>query len=329
MTSRPFLAAFACALLLPSLATTPARAQDNYPTKPIRWIVTYAVGGGVDISARIYTAKMAEILGQQIIVDNRPGAGGVIGADAGAKAAPDGYTVLNADTASFGINPWLYKKLPYDPEKDFEPVGQAIATSFTMSIPASFPATDLKSFIAAVRGAPGKYSYGSPGIGTLPHLCAERTKAAIGGLDLAHAAYRGAGPAVNDLVAGQIAASWLVPATLIPHLQGGKLRALGVATLERDPAMPDVPTLEEQGVKGVNCLGWFGVFAPAKTPAPIVKKLNEALNAALADKQVQERLAATGLRPTPGSTPESFDKMVRQDRAEWGPVVKALGMQLD
>jgi len=329
MTSRPLLAAIACTLLLPGVAATPAHAQDNYPTKPIRWIVTYAVGGGVDISARIYTAKMAEILGQQILVDNRPGAGGVIGADAGAKAAPDGYTVLNADTATFGINPWLYKKLPYDPDKDFAPVGQAIATSFTLSVPASFPATDLKSFVSAVRAAPGKYSYGSPGLGTMPHLCAERMKSAAGGLDIVHAAYRGAGPAVNDLVAGQIAMSFLVPATLKPHMEGGKLRGLGVATPVRDPALPTVPTLDEQGMKGIDCTAWFGVFAPAKTPDAIVRKLNAALNAALADKQIQERLAATGLRPTPGTTPESFDKMVRDDRAQWGPVVKGLGMQLE
>jgi len=325
MKHRLLAGIFACALMIPGVAS----AQDNYPTKPIRWIVTYAVGGGVDISARIITAKMAELLGQQIIVDNRPGAGGVIGADAGAKAAPDGYTVLNADTAAFGINPWLYKKLPYDPDKDFIPVGQAIATSFTLSVPSAFPATDLKSFVAAVRAAPGKYSYGSPGLGTMPHLCAERVKSAAGGLDIAHAAYRGAGPAVNDLVANQIAMSMLVPATLKPHLEAGALRGLGVATPARDPALPNVPTLEEQGMTGIDCTSWFGVFVPAKTPAAIVKKLSDALNAALSDPKVVERLAPTGLRPTPGTTPESFDKMVREDRAVWGPVVKGIGLQLE
>ncbi len=317
------------ALLACCITSAGARAQDNYPTKPIRWIVTYAVGGGVDISARIITAKMAELLGQQIIVDNRAGAGGIIGADAGAKAAPDGYTVLNADSATFGINPWLYKKLPYDPEKDFSPIGQTIATSFTLSVPVSFPATDLQSFVVAVRAAPGKYTYGSPGLGTMPHLCAERMKAASGGLDIVHAAYRGAGPAVNDLVAGQIAMSFLVPATLKPHMEGGKLRGLGVATLARDPAMPDVPTLDEQGMQGLDCTAWFGLLAPAKTPDPIIKRLSEALNTALSDPKVIERLAATGLRPTAGTTPASFGTMVREDRAKWGPVVKGIGLQLD
>ena len=325
MKSSLLAGVFACALMLPGIA----QAQDNYPPKPLRWIVTYAVGGGVDISARIITARMAELLGQQIIVDNRAGAGGIIGADAGAKAAPDGYTVLNADTASLGINPWLYKKLPYDPEKDFIAIGQTISTSFTLSVPVSFPATDLKTFVEAVRAAPGKYTYGSPGLGTMPHLCAERVKAAAGGLDIVHAAYRGAGPAVNDLVAAQIAMSMLVPATLKPHMEGGKLRGLGVATFVRDPALPDVPTLEEQGMKGIDCTAWFGLFAPAKTPDAIIKRLSEALNTALSDPKVVERLNTTGLRPTAGTTPASFDAMVREDRAKWGPVVKGIGLQLD
>ncbi len=323
MKTRILAGAFA--LLFPSLAN----AQDNYPNKPIRWIVTYAVGGGVDVSARIVTARMAELLGQQIIVDNRPGAGGVIGADAGAKAAPDGYTLLNADTGAFAINPWLYKKLPYDPDKDFAPIGQIVSLPLTLSVPAAFPATDLKSFVAAIRAAPGKYSYGSGGIGTMPHLCAERVKAAAGGLDIVHVPYRGGGPMTNDLVANQIAMSMLVPSSLIPHMESGALRALGVATPTRDPALPSVPTLEEQGMTGIDCTNWIGLFAPAKTPAPIIKRLNEALNAALTDPKIIERLAPTGLRPTPGTTPESFDQTIRQSRAQWGLVVKGLGMQLD
>lgn len=315
--------------LLVAVSSAPAVAQDNYPSKPIRWIVTFAPGGGVDISARIFTPKMSEILGQQIVVDNRPGAGGVIGADMGAKAPPDGYTLLMAETASMGINPWLYKKLPYDPEKDFAPIGQAILTSFTLAVHVSVPAADLKSFVALVKSQPGKFTYASAGLGTMPHLCAERFKAMSGGLDIVHAPYRGAGPAVIDLTAGQVAASFLVPATLIPNVQGGKLRALGVGTLERDPALPDVPTLHEQGYTGLECVAWFGVFAPAKTPEPIIRKLNAALNAALADKVVQERLLPTGLRATPGTTPESFGAMVAADRASWGPVVKAINLQLD
>jgi len=325
MLSRLLWVAMAIGLTLPGSAW----AQDKWPSKPIRWIVTFAPGGGVDISSRIIAPKMADQLGQQIIVDNRPGAGGTIGADLGAKAAPDGYTVLMAETASMGINPWLYKKLPYDPEKDFAPIGQAIMTSFTLSTHVSVPATDLKSFVETVRAAPGKYTYGSPGIGTVPHLCAEQMKAMSGGLDIVHAPYRGAGPAVIDLAAGQIAMSFLVPATLMPNMQAGKLRGLAVGTIGRDPAMPDIPTAHEQGLKGFNCFAWFGLFAPAKTPARIVKRLNEVLNVALSDPTLVERLAATGLRPTPGSTPESFGAMVKADRANWGPVVKQLGLQMD
>ncbi|MSP03964.1 MAG: tripartite tricarboxylate transporter substrate binding protein [Acetobacteraceae bacterium] len=325
MLSRLLTGVIAGCLLLPTLAL----AQDNWPSKPIRWIVTFAVGGGVDIASRIITPKMSELLGQQILVDNRPGAGSIIGADAGAKAAPDGYTLLMADTSSFGINPWLYKKLPYDPDKDFTPIGEAIATSFTLSVHKSIPATDLRSFIAAVRATPGKFSYGSPGVGTTPHLCAERLKSMAGGLDIVHVTYRGAGPAVIDLAAGQIAMSFLVPATLLPHLQSGTLRGLGVGQKTRDPALPDIPTLEEQGLQGFECYAWFGLFAPAKTSDRIIKRLNEALNIALSDPGVIERLAATGLRPTPGSTPDSFAAMVRADRAKWEPVVKGIGLQLD
>lgn len=325
MSIRLLPALLACCLAVP----LPSLAQDNWPTKPIRWIVTFAVGGGVDIASRIITPKMSELLGQQILVDNRPGAGGVIGADAGAKAPPDGYTVLMADTSSFGINPWLYKKLPYDPEKDFSPIGEAIATSFTLAVHKSVPATDLKSFVEIVRAAPGKYSYGSPGLGTTPHLCAEQMKSMAGGLDIVHVPYRGAGPVVNDLTAGQIAMSFLVPATLLPHLGSGALRGLGVGLKTRDPALPDIPTLEAQGLNGFECFGWFGLFAPTQTPDRIVKRLNAVLNIALADSAVIERLAATGLRPTPGSTPDSFAAMVRADRAKWGPVVKGIGMQLD
>ena len=325
MFARLLPALLACCLILPPVA----HAQDNWPTKPIRWIVTFAVGGGVDIASRIITPKMAELLGQQILVDNRPGAGSIIGTDAGAKAAPDGYTVLMADTSSFGINPWLYKKLPYDPDKDFAPIGAAIATSFTLSIHPSIPATDLKSFIAAVRATPGKLSYGSPGVGTTPHLCAELLKSMAGGLDIVHVPYRGAGPVVNDLTAGQIAMSFLVPATLLPHLQTGALRGLGVGQKTRDPALSNIPTLEEQGLQGYECYAWFGLFAPAKTPDRIVKRLNEALNSALTDPAVIERLAATGLRPTAGSTPDSFAAMVRADRAKWEPVVRGIGLQLD
>ena len=321
----PRLLLIALCLLCPTLA----HAQERWPTKPIRWIVTFAVGGGVDIASRIITPKMIEVLGQQILVDNRPGAGGVIGADAAAKAAPDGYTVLMADTSVFAINPFLYKKIPYDPDKDFIPIGQAILTSFFLSVHVSIPATDLKSFTEIVRAAPGKFSYGSPGLGTMPHLCAERLKAATGGLDIVHVPYRGAGPVVNDLSAGQIAMSFLVPATFIPQREGGKLRGLGVSTLARDPAVPDVPTLDEQGLKGFECYAWFGLFTPAKTPDPIIKRLNEVLNIALADPTVVERLAPTGLRPTPGTTPAQFGEMVRADRAKWEPVVKGLGMQLE
>ena len=319
------LAAAAFCITSPALAQAP----DAWPTKPIRWIVTFAVGGGVDISARIIAPKMAELLGQQILIDNRPGAGGAIGTEIASKAPPDGYTLLNGDTSAFSVNPWLYKRISYDPEKDFVPIGQVISTSFTLTTHISVPGTDMKSFVAAVRAGPGKYTYGSPGIGSMPHLCAERFKAMNGGLDIVHVPYRGAGPVMIDLSAGQISMSFPTPSTLLPQLQAGTVRALGVGTKTRDPAMPDVPTLDELGLTGYECYAWFGLFAPAKTPDRIVKRLNEVLNAALSDKGVIDRLAVTGLRPMPGSTPAGFAETVKADREKWGPVVKALGMQLE
>ena len=304
-------------------------AQDNWPIKPIRMVVPFAVGGGVDIMIRVLGPKMTEVLGQQIVVDNRPGAGAVIGTDLVAKAPPDGYTLLAGEFSSFGVNPWLYKKIPYDPIKDFIPIGQAVTSSFILTVHASVPATDLKTLIAAVRAAPGKYVYGSPGIGTMPHLCTERMKAMAGGLDIVHVPYRGAGPVMNDLSAGQIAMSFPTPVTALPQIQAGTIRAIGAGPLTREPALPDLPTLDEQGLKGFECYNWFGLFAPAKTPDRIVRRMNEALNVALADPTILVRLRELGLVPTPNTTQAGFAALVTSEWEKWGPIVKALGTQLE
>ncbi len=318
-------AAMACCMAV----TGGAQAQDAYPTKPIRLVVPFAVGGGLDITARIVTPKMTELLGQQIIVDNRPGAGAVIGTDLVSKAAPDGYTILIGEVSSFGVNPWLYKNIPYDSVKDFAPIGQAIASSFILTVHVSVPATDLKSLVATVNANPGKYTYGSPGIGSMPHLCTERLKTMAGGLDITHVPYRGAGPVMNDLSAGQISMSFPTPSTALPQIAAGTIRAIGAGPLVRDPALPGVPTLDEQGLKGFECYNWFAIFAPAKTPDRIVARLHEVLTAALSDRTVVARLHELGLQPTPGATPAQLASLVKAERDKWGPVVKALGTQLD
>ncbi len=311
------------------LVSGPVPAQDTWPVKPVRMIVPFAVGGGVDIMMRVLGPKLTEILGQQIVVDNRPGAGAVIGTDLVAKAAADGYTLLAGEVSSFGVNPWLYKKLPYDPLKDFLPIGQAVTSSFILTVHVSVPATDLKSLIETVRATPGKYVYGSPGIGTMPHLCTERLKAMAGGLDIVHVPYRGAGPVMNDLSAGQIAMSFPTPVTALPQIQAGTIRGIGAGPLTREPALPDLPTLDEQGLKGFECYNWFGFFAPAKTPERVIRRMNEALNMTLADPAILARLRELGLQPTPGSTPAGFTALVRSEWEKWGPVVKALGTQLE
>ncbi|MGE4045145.1 MAG: Bug family tripartite tricarboxylate transporter substrate binding protein [Acetobacteraceae bacterium] len=306
-----------------------ASAQDTYPTKPIRVVVPFAVGGATDITIRVLAPKMVEVLGQQLVVDNRPGAGAVIGTDLVAKAAPDGYTLLFGEVSSMGINPWLYKNIPYDSVKDFAPIGQAISSSFILSVHVSVPATDLKSLIETVKANPGKYTYGSAGIGSMPHLCAERFKAMAGGLDIIHVPYRGAGPVMIDLSAGQISMSFPTPSTALPQIQAGTIRPIAAGPLTREPALPNVPTLDEQGIKGFECYNWFGLFAPAKTPEPIIRKLNQALNVAVKDPTVIARLKELGLQPTPGSTPDAFAALVKTEREKWGPVVKALGTQLE
>ncbi len=309
--------------------TSAAQAQDNFPTKPIRMIVAFAVGGATDIAARLVAPKMTEVLGQQVIVENKPGAGAVIGTDFVAKAAPDGYTVLMAEVSSMGVNPTLYKKIPYDSVNDLVPIGQVIASSFILSVHVSVPATDFKSFTALIKANPGKYTYGSPGIGSMPHLCMEMMKAGAGGLDITHVPYRGAGPVMIDLAAGQISMSFPTPGTALPQISAGTIRAIGAGPLTRERALPDLPTLDEQGLKGFECYNWFGLFAPAKTPKPVLEKLTAAMQASVNDPATQKRLLDLGLEPTPNRTPEALGELVKAERAKWAPIIKSLGTQLE
>ena len=307
----------------------PLHAQDNYPTKPIRMIVAFAVGGTTDIVARLLSAKMTESLGQQVVVENRPGAGGNIGTDIASKASPDGYTILLGSISAFSINPGLYKTMPFDPIKDFAPIGQAGNTNYAFVVHKSVPATDIKSLVAMVKAAPGKFTYGTPGIGSMPHLCTEEFKTKAGGLDIVHVPYRGAGPMMNDLVAGQITMAIDAVPTSIPQIQAGAIRLVGNGSLTRARALPETPTLDEQGIKGFDCYVWLGLFAPAKTPPRIVARLNEALNAALNDKTIATRLADLNVEMTPHNTPETFAAYVKAELEKWTPIVKASGAQLE
>ena len=320
------LAAFVLGLLA---IAGPAAAQDKYPSKPIRLIVPFAVGGGTDIPARLLSARMAEFLGQQIIVDNRPGAGGNLGTDLAAKAPPDGYTILLGSISSFAINPGLYKKMPYDPIKDFEPIGLAAIGPISLNVHKSVPAKDLKELIALIKANPGKYSFGSSGMGSILHLCGESFKTMAGGLEMEHVPYRGSGPLMIDLSAGQIPIAFDGMPTVLPQLEAGTIRAIAMGTQKRASVLPDLPTLDELGMKGYQCHFWTTFFAPAKTPKPIIATLTDALNKTLADPAIAKRMQDLGFEITPNTSPEKLAAFLKAELAFWLPVVKASGASLD
>lgn len=320
---------FTTLLLTNLILTRPARAQDQYPTKSIRMVVAFAVGGSSDILARLLAVKMTEILGQQVLVDNRPGAGGNIGTDLVAKAPADGHTILLGSASAFAFNPGLYRTMPFDPIKDFVQIAQSGITNYAFVVHKDVAAKNIAELIAMVKAAPGKYTYGTPGIGTVPHLCTEEFKRMAGGLDITHVPYRGAGPVMNDLTAGQITMALDAVPTSIPQIQGGTIRALANGSITRARSLADIPTVDEQGVKGFDCYVWFGLFAPAKTPPAVVAKLNTALNTALREPTIAKRLSELNIEMLPHTTPETFKAYVEGEVAKWVPIGKSLGLTLD
>jgi tripartite-type tricarboxylate transporter receptor subunit TctC len=304
-------------------------AQDNYPSKPVRIVVPFAAGGPTDQVARVVGAKLGDLLGQPFLVENKAGAGGNIGADLVAKAPADGYTLLMATVSTHAINPGLYKKMPYDPVKDFAPVGQVGVTPCVLAVNSALPVTNVKELITLLKANPGKYSYGSSGMGSILHLCGEQFKTSAGGLQAVHVPYRGSAPMMADLVAGQIAIAFDALPTVLPQVQGGRIRAIGGGMATRARAMPDLPTLQEQGVAGFECYTWNAILAPAKTPTRIVGQVSEAINKALADPAVLKRLEDAGVDPTPGSTPEKLSAFIKAELAKWAPIIQASGAQMD
>jgi tripartite-type tricarboxylate transporter receptor subunit TctC len=312
-----------------ALANTGVQAADNYPSRPVQMIIPFAAGGPTDIVGRIMGAKMGEVLGQQFIVENKTGAGGNIGADAVAKADPDGYTLLMATVSTNAINPGVYKTMPYDPVRDFAPIGRVGVTPTLLLENPSIPATDVKGLVALIKANPGKFDYGSSGVGSILHLCGEEFKFLAGGLDIVHVPYKGSAPMDTDLMGGQIAMAFDASPTALPLALSGKLRALGAGMATRLSAMPDLPTLQEQGLKGFECYTWNAILAPAGTPKPIVDRLNAAINKSLADPAVTSSLQKAGIDPTPGSTPQQTAEFVKAELAKWAPIIKASGAQVD
>jgi len=307
--------------LLPGFA-----AAQAWPAKPIRWIVPFAPGGSLDTSARIFAVPMGTAFKQQIVIENRAGASGNIGADAAAKATPDGYTMLFS-TVSLTINETLYRKLPFDLKKDLIPVVQVAVLPNVMVVPPSLPATTIQEFVALAQQKPGTMNFGSGGTGTSVHVMGELFKLKAG-IDITHVPYKGSGPAVSDLVGGRVQIMFDAAPSLIAHVRSGKLRVLAAASTERNRLLPDVPTFAELGYPQVNVSLWYGLLAPAGTPRAVVEKLNRAVGQVLDTKEVTERLQAQGAEPMRG-TPEAFATFMQKEMAKWAPVVKAANVKAE
>jgi tripartite-type tricarboxylate transporter receptor subunit TctC len=304
-----------------------AGAAPEYPIKPLRLIVPFPPGGGNDILARAVGQRLAEVVGQQIIVDNRGGAGGLIGAELAANAVPDGYTIFLASIGNLAFTPALRARLPYDPVRDFAPITLVATSAFIMVVNPAVPAKSVKELIALAKAKPGTLNYASAGQGSSLHMTAEIFKLATA-TDLVHVAYKGSAPALTDLIAGQVQVMFgTMPATL-PQVKAGKLRALGVSGAARSAAAPDVPTIAEAGVPGFEVLNWYGIVAPSKTPAQIVQKLNRDLLAALKSPQMVESLHTQGLEPA-GGTPERFAAFIKSEIAKYAKVVKAADIRAE
>jgi tripartite-type tricarboxylate transporter receptor subunit TctC len=316
-------AAVAAALLLTT--TNAAQAQTSgYPTKPIRLIVPYAPAGATDIVARILTPRMIEGLGQQILIDNRPGGATFIGTDLVAKSNPDGYTLLLANIA-LGANPSLFRKIPYDTAKDFAPISQIAIAPTLLVVHPSVPARTVKDFIAHARGKSVALSYGSAGNGSANHLTTEVFKS-MAKIDALHVPYKGAGPAIADLLGGQIAMMFATTLATLPHVKAGKLVALGVSSAQRNPTLPDMPTIAETGLPGFDVNEWNMLVAPAGTPASIIARLHQEVVKSLGSTEARERIAALGATSV-GNTPTEAAQHLRNELTRWAKVAKEAGIK--
>ncbi|GAA4350611.1 tripartite tricarboxylate transporter substrate binding protein [Variovorax defluvii] len=315
--------AIACAAALAPLAHA-----DSFPDKPIALVVPFPPGGPTDAMARTLAAEMKERLGQPMIVENRAGAGGNIGAEFVARAPADGQTLLFGTSGPLAINASLYRKIGYDPVKSFAPVIQVGHLPNILVVHPSVPAKDVKELVAYAKAHPGKLSYASSGNGASSHLAGVLFNSTAG-VDLQHVPYKGTGPALNDLLGGQVSMSFTDVLTALPYVKAGKLRALGMASGTRSQALPDVPTIAEQGLKGYDVSVFFGIVAPAGTPADRVKKLNQAFAEVLASPKVKQQFAAQGLEPAPSTAPEQLAKFIQAQMQTWAAVVRQSGAQLD
>ncbi len=320
----------ASALLLAGTAlfSATSHAQDDgYPQKPVRIIVPFAAGGSTDVVARILADKLGQEFKQPFLVENRAGAGGNIGADAVAKSPADGYTLLMATTGVLAINSYLYKNMNYDAARDFAPVSYTSLITNILVVQQGLPVRSVAELIALAKSKPGALSFASSGAGSSTHLSGELFKA-MAGVDILHVPYRGSSQALTDVVAGQVTMLFDNAPSSIGFVQQGKLRALAVTSSKRMPNLPDVPTVDEAGVKGYESLSWSGIVAPAATPQPVIAKLNRAIDRILKSEEVRQRLAGLGVEPV-GGAPEAFARHIRIESDKWGKLIKSANITLN
>jgi tripartite-type tricarboxylate transporter receptor subunit TctC len=308
------VALVACALLAGAAFAQP------YPAKPVRVIVNFPPGAGTDISTRLVTAKLTETLGQQFLVDNRPGAAGNIGVELAARAAPDGYTLLTA-TAAAAISQTLYGRIGYDLNRDFTPVAMIASAPFILAVHPGVPVKSMQELIALAKSRPGQLSYGTPGTGSSPHLAGELLKMQAG-IDILHVPYKGVVAAVTDVIGGNVSMVLGNTLTVLPNMKSGRLRAIAITSAERSAIAPELPTVAESGLPGFESRTWYGLMAPAATPREVVRTLNGAVVRVLQLADVRDKLLAQGAEPLPG-TPAQMGELVRSEIVKWGKVVKA------
>src|SRR5215216_1467571 len=323
---RMFLLARAVAAVVLVTSASAVFAQD-YPSKPIRLVVPYPPGSGTDIVGRLLAQRLSENLGQQVYVDNRPGAGATIGTTAVAKATPDGYTILMADLGPLAIGPSFYRQLPYDPVKELAPISQVAVLPFLLVVHPSVPAHNVPDLIALAKTKPGELNYASVGNGTAVHLATELFRQ-LAGIDIVHVPYKGSAPALTDLVAGRTSMMFVNVLSARGFLESGQLRALAIGTAQRSPAMPDIPTIAESAMPDFRAVVWFGLLAPAETPRPIVDKLNAEIVRVLRLPEFKQKLAEQGAEAVP-SSPEEFSAHIQAEIAKWAQVIKTSGVRME
>ncbi len=328
MKRHLFKLTLAALAALTTAALPLSAGAQTWPAKPLRLVIPFPAGGATDIISRTIAQKLGTALGQQVVVDNKPGAGGSIGADIVAKAPPDGYTLVMATSSTHSVGPALSSKMPYDAFKDFAPVAHVANAPSVLVVGSSFPASSAQELVKLLKANPGKYNFGSSGIGTYPHLSAEMFKWRAGGLFVVHIPYRGTGLVVTDLIGGQIAFLMDSVVSSQTHIQAGRVKPLAVSGSKRSAALPNVPTFAEQGVPGMEFSNWFGVLAPAGTPADVVARLNRELGNIVKDPEVISTLARSGAEVVSG-TPAQFAQVIRAEHDNWKAVIQRAGIKAE